>query len=174
MALSHEGHRGVELMNALTPEQRAIARVSEDLPDGIYAGPGRKDSLSEFEGLAAEAMNEQQMRLLRVLVDEYVRNADFDAADAQLDAIAAAGWDAVHFSWRGPVDVDGRFYYRVHGPRVLIEYNRVDVNHDHSIVRDPANDYGADWLGKHMEEHHPSQQEIRAGIEERTGIDLPD
>ena len=32
------------------------------------------------------------------------------------------------FSWRGPLDPAGRFYYRVHGPRLLIEYNRQDAN----------------------------------------------
>ena len=63
------------------------------------------------------------------------------------------------FSWRGPLDPAGRFYYRVHGPRILIEYSRQDENHDHTIVRDPKNDYGEDWLGKHYEEHHPSMEE---------------
>lgn len=28
------------------------------------------------------------------------------------------------------------------------------ANHVHSIIRDPGNDYGHDWLGKHCEEHH--------------------
>lgn len=28
------------------------------------------------------------------------------------------------------------------------------ANHVHSIVRDPSNDYGEDWLGRHYEEHH--------------------
>lgn len=53
----------------------------------------------------------------------------------------------------------GRLYYRVHGPRILIEYIRQNNNHDHTIVRDPKNDYGEDWLGKHYEEHHPSMKE---------------
>ena len=125
--------------------------------------------MSEYEGLAASEFNADQKRLLRVLVEEYVRNADFDAADAQLKAIADAGWDALWFSWRGPIDADGRFYYRVHGPRLLIEYNRQDENHDHMIVRDPQNDYGADWLGKHLEEHHPTGEQIRETMQERFG-----
>jgi len=52
---------------------------------------------------------------------------------------------------------------------VLIEYNRVDENHDHSIVRDPANDYGQDWLGEHLEEHHPTPDEIRESVRQRLG-----
>lgn len=167
MALPHEGDRGLRLMEALTPAQRERARVAEELPDGIFAGPGRKDSLTEFEGLPASALDAAQRRLLEVLVEEYVRNVDFEAADQQMQAIEEAGWNTVWFSWRGPVDPAGRFYYRVHGPRVLIEYNRVDRNHDHSIVRDPANDYGADWLGRHLEEHHPTGEEIREGMRQR-------
>ncbi|AKS41277.1 DUF3500 domain-containing protein [Wenzhouxiangella marina] len=170
MALPHKADRGLELMQALSQEQQSTAQVSEDLPDGIFEGPGRKASLEAYEGLQASELNADQRRLLRALIEEYVRNADFDAADAQLVAIEAAGWDQLWFSWRGPIAADGRFYYRVHGPRLLIEYNLVDENHDHSIVRDPSNDYGADWLGQHYEEHHPSQEEIRAGVQERMGI----
>jgi hypothetical protein len=71
------------------------------------------------------------------------------------------------FSWRGPVDVGGKFYYRVHGPRVLIEYNRQNANHDHMVIRDPSNDYGEDWLGKHYEEHHPSMEDAMKNARRR-------
>ena len=171
MALPHEGDRGLELMIALDSDQQARARITDELPDGLFAGPGRKESLSDYEGLAAGEMNATQKRLLRVLVGEYVGNADFDAADAQLQAIDSAGWDRVRFSWRGPTEADGRFYYRVHGPRILIEYHRVDPNHDHSIVRDPSNDYGTDWLGAHIEEHHPTMEEIRSAMQRRLETD---
>ncbi len=52
----------------------------------------------------------------------------------------------------------------MHGPRILIEYNRQDANHDHMIVRDPANDYGEDWLGRHYKEHHPTMEEARENV----------
>ena len=48
----------------------------------------------------------------------------------------------------------------MHGPRILIEYN-VEVptatagGHVHGITRDPANDYGMDWLGLHYKEPNP-------------------
>lgn len=164
IVLSHEADRGFELMHALSPEQRARAHVAEEKGDGLVTGPGHPHDITEYEGLPASELDATQKRLLRVLVEEYVRNADFDAADAQMQAIEAAGWDAVRFSWHGPVDPDAPFYYRVHGPRVLIEYDRVDANHDHTIVRDPANDYGADWLGKHLEEHHPTPEQIREAV----------
>ena len=61
----------------------------------------------------------------------------------------------------GPTDDrTARYCYRVHGPSVLIEYVVEEgvggnpANHVHSIIRDPGNDYGEDWLGKHYVEHH--------------------
>ena len=154
--LPHEGSRGVEFMTSLTEAQQETALISEEVPRDIFEGPGRRGSLSEYEGLKTDELSVGQMRLLQALVSEYVGNADFDAAEAQLDVIGAQGWENLWFSWRGSVDLQGRFYYRVHGPRVLIEYARQNENHDHAIIRDPANDYGEDWLEIHYEEHHPT------------------
>jgi hypothetical protein len=139
--------RGAELMRALDDAQRKQAYSDEEVPDDVLNGVGNKHRLTPPQGLKAAEMTPQQRRLLHALVEEYVRNADFDAADAQLDAIAAAGWDALTFTWRGAVDELGApFYYRVQGPRIVIEL-RNSEDHIHTIVRDPANDYGEQWLG---------------------------
>ena len=81
-----------------------------------------------------------------------------------MDAIAAAGWRKLWFAWQGPISGNAPFYYRVHGERILIEYNLQDLNHDHAVVRDPANDYGEDWLGAHLTEKHPSSLEVRQSL----------
>ena len=39
------------------------------------------------------------------------------------------------------------------GPRLIIEFAVQEPNHIHTIMRDPQNDYGMDWLGLHYEEH---------------------
>jgi hypothetical protein len=156
MALSQEGQRGIDFMNSLDSAQQEQATVADEATRDVFEGPGRRNSLENHEGLQLEKLNEEQKRLLHRLIAEYLHNADHDAAHAQMAAIREAGWEKLWFSWRGPVAADSRFYYRVHGPRILIEYNRQNANHDHSIVRDPSNDYGEDWLGKHYEEHHPS------------------
>ena len=154
--LSHEGSRGVELMASLDESQQRAARIGDSVPDDIFEGPGRRASLEKFEGLKTDELTVGQMQLLQALVSEYVRNADFDAAEAQLALIGADDWEDLWFSWRGSLDVHGEFYYRVHGPRILIEYNRQNPNHDHAIIRDPQNDYGEDWLELHYTEHHPT------------------
>ena len=159
MVLAHEGPYGIDLMTSLDSEQQKKATIAIEAADDVFEGPGRRKSLEHFEGLSSKDLTEEQSHLLHRLVGEYLHNADHDAAHAQMAAIEKVGWDKLWFSWRGPVDPNGVFYYRVHGPRVLIEYNRQNANHDHIIVRDPANDYGEDWLGKHYKESHPSMAE---------------
>lgn len=159
MALPHEASRGIDLMLSLTDAQQEAATIDDVVADDVFEGPGRRASLEKYEGLSAEELSVGQMRLLRALVGEYVANAGFDSAAAQFELIDETGWDELWFSWRGPVDLDGEFYYRVHGPRLLIEYNRQDPTHDHSVMRDPLNDYGEDLLEHHYKEYHPSLEE---------------
>lgn len=159
--LANEGERGWRLLQALDDGQRAIAVLGDDVPRDVLTGPGRKGSLDEVSGIPASSLTEPQRTLLWELVEEFAANADHGAADAQLEKIRADGLDALHFAWIGPVDdASARYYYRVHGPSVLIEYiveggvGGSAANHVHSIMRDPGNDYGEDWLGRHYEEHH--------------------
>ena len=159
MALSNEGQRGIEFMNSLDSDQRKKATIADEAADDVFEGPGRRQSLENYEGLLVSNLAKEQMHLLQRLIAEFTHNADHEAASAQIDAIREAGWDKLWFSWRGPVDATGKFYYRVHGPRILIEYNRQNTNHDHMVIRDPSNDYGEDWLGKHYEEHHPNMED---------------
>src|SRR6266446_413988 len=132
------------------------AQPLEDLT-GPYAG---------FVVLSHEAMrgldlvnslHPEQARVAVVSTEPFfsdVRNADLDAAERHIEAIQRAGLDQLHFSWRGPTsDVRSLFYYRVHGPRLIIEFAVQEPNHIHTIMRDPQNDYGMDWLGLHYEEH---------------------
>jgi hypothetical protein len=159
MALSNEGQRGIEFMNSLGSDQRKKATIADEAADDVFEGPGRRQSLEDYEGLLVSNLSKEQMHLLERLIAEFAHNAEYEAASAQIDAIREAGWDKLWFSWRGPVDPGSKFYYRLHGPRILIEYNRQNANHDHMVVRDPSNDYGEDWLGKHYEEHHPKMED---------------
>ena len=164
-ALSHEVTRGFELIQALKPDQRSIAIQDEDPPNGLPAGVGRKGNLAEHQGLQANAMTAEQQHLLRVLVEEYVRNSDFDAAAAQLEAIAETGWENLWFSWEGQTnDPTGRLFYRVQGERILIELTQ-RPNHIHTIVRDPANDYGEHWLNQILTEEYSSGDRFEAAIQ---------
>ncbi len=159
--LANEGERGWQLLQALDEGQRTAALLGGEIPGDVLTGPGRKGSLSEFSGIPASALGDGQRALLWQVVEEFAANADHGAANAQLEKIRADGLDALHFAWIGPADDrSARYYYRVHGPSVLIEYIVEEgvggnaANHVHSVMRDPGNDYGEDWLGRHYEEHH--------------------
>jgi hypothetical protein len=75
--------------------------------------------------------------------------------------------DKTYFAWIGKTDKNAVFYYRIHSPVILIEFDHqapVGVrgngrqptrNHIHTIVRTPnGNDYGKDYLRQHLEKHH--------------------
>jgi len=169
--LHAEMNLGLQLLASLNEEQRKTAVVAGEKPADVIEGPGRRGSLDVYEGLQAKHMDRAQLARLQLLVGEYLRNAAPHAAAAQLDLVAAAGWDNLWFSWRGATDASGEFYYRVHGPRLLIEYNLQNPNHDHMVVRDPDNDYGEDWLGHHYQETHPSYDEYMTNFRRAAGVD---
>jgi len=163
-ALSHELTRGFELMAALTPAQRAQAREAGEVPGDVIYGVGHKNNLPMHSGLRSADMTAAQRRLLRALVEEYVRNADFDVADAQLQAIGSAGWDQLWFTWRGQADdPTAPLYYRVHGARIFIELSQ-RPNHIHTVVRDPYNDYGEYWLDQRLTEEHTANDRFDAAV----------
>ncbi|HWH22858.1 MAG TPA: DUF3500 domain-containing protein [Allosphingosinicella sp.] len=160
--LGHEMARGFALVRSLTEEQRQAALIPGAATNAYFTGRGRKDQLKTMVGLPASKLSAQQQRLLWGLVREFVGSAGDEAADAKLRSIERDGLDRLHFAWWGSTtDPADRFMYRIHGPSILIEYVRQGqgsrpLNHVHAIVRDPRNDYGEDWLGKHYREQpHP-------------------
>ena len=80
----------------------------------------------------------------------------------------ASHLDETHFAWVGASDPDAVFYYRIHSPVILIEFDhqnpvgtrminpprKVTRDHIHTIIRTPnGNDYGKDLLSQHLETH---------------------
>jgi hypothetical protein len=51
-------------------------------------------------------------------------------------------------------------YYRLHGPRLVIEYDntRDGANHVHAVWHDPTNSFGQDLLRAHYESSHNKGQ----------------
>ena len=47
-------------------------------------------------------------------------------------------------------------YYRLHGPRFLVEYDNTQdgANHIHAVWRDPTGDFGEDLLRAHLAHEH--------------------
>ncbi len=161
--LVKEDERGRRLFESLDASQRELALLEGATPADVIEGPGRAGRLREIRGLSAAEMNDEQKRLLRFLIEEYLGNLEPELAASHRARVETAGFDELHFSWSGTED--GKpYYYRVHGPTLLIEFdNNVPpggrggpVNHIHTVWRDTERDYGDDLLLKHYEEspHH--------------------
>lgn len=155
------------LLTSLTDEQLETVILSDDLPQNVFTGAaGKGDVLSEYEGLPAAELNDNQQQRLWDLIGEYVNNADAVLAAKQMERIRADGLANIYFAWMGPRTPGNSVYYRIHGPSILIEYDhgqdlrsrqrKADPNHIHTIYRDPSNDHGEDWLRRHYAEspHH--------------------
>jgi hypothetical protein len=81
----------------------------------------------------------------------------------------AAHLEETHFAWVGGSDDDSVFYFRLHSPVVLIEFDHQrPINlrhlsktptlptreHIHVVIRTPnGNDYGKDLLRQHLLAH---------------------
>jgi Protein of unknown function (DUF3500) len=107
------------------------------------------------KGLPGRELDAGQRALLRALLAGYLERvpeglsplADYDDDEAL---------DDVHLAWAGSTEPCQPNYYRLQGPRLLIEYDNVQrhANHAHSVWRDPAADFGYDVLGAHLAAHH--------------------
>jgi hypothetical protein len=106
------------------------------------------------KGVPAAELDSTQRNVLRTLLGTY-----FDRVPAGVSPLAGydeAALDAVHFAWAGSTEPGLPHYYRVQGPRLLIEWDNTQrgANHAHSVWRDPTADFGLDVLARHRAAHH--------------------
>lgn len=153
--LGQESDKAVALLSALDEGQRKRAILSYRLAD-LVLGPGQDGKTIEPEGLPASAMNEQQRMLLLDVISEWANIIYEDAAAARMAEIKA-GLMETWFAWSGPAEVKSgtniAAYYRIQGPKLVIEYAPQRLGgdasmHVHTMYRDPTNDYGKSLTGK--------------------------
>ena len=104
------------------------------------------------QGIAAHDLTTAQRDLLRTLIAAYTDRSPQPVADSQRYRYAQDNHlDAVHFGWAGDAAPGQPHYYRLTGPRLLIEYDNTQrgANHAHSVWRDPVGDFGLDPLSSH-------------------------
>jgi hypothetical protein len=105
----------------------------------------------EPKGISAEELSGTQRQLLRDIVAVYVSRLPDDLAQPEREKYTEEHVKKLTFAWAGGVGRGVPHYYRVQGPRLLIEYDNAQRggNHAHSVWRDPEGDFGMDILGKH-------------------------
>jgi len=167
MVQGAEDEKGRRLFASLNEQQRAKAIIDNVAPRDVITGPTRGDQLKTPTGLPASDLNIAQRRLLVSLIDEYVHNYEHHIAHIQMARILKSGLKDIFFAWAGTGE--GKpYYYRIHGPTVIIEFDNHyppgrdsgSVNHIHTVFREPGNDYGEDLLRKHLLEspHHQGRE----------------
>jgi hypothetical protein len=170
--LQDEQNTGLKLINMLDESQRkkAILQVSKTGNNNV--GEAFKDNVVlEYTGIRGSELTANQKRQMLDLVGHYVSNMKEGHAKVKMDEVRQH-MDSTYFAWIGGTAQDSVFYYRVHSPVVLIEFDHQlpvglrDVvenpkapnrEHVHAVVRTPnGNDYGKDMLRQHYQKHpHP-------------------
>ncbi len=140
----------LELARSLDASQWRTARLSVQAPGDVITGPGRAASLAKPQGLPYGSLTATQQALLLRLIEAYVGRAH-DAFGRQYLELVRAGLPQTHLAWAGGREPGTPFYYRIHGPRLLLELDNTQnrANHVHSLWRDPADDFGRDDLRAH-------------------------
>ena len=160
-----EGDRVIPLAgiwrDARFPDDVEQAKL-QALSDAIDAGAGYADAdhaALEYtalpKGLPASELDPGQREMLRALLATYL-----DRVPAEVSPLGRytddETLDAVHVAWAGPTEPGAPHYYRLQGPRLLIEWDNTQrgANHAHSVWRDPTADFGLDVLAAHRAAHH--------------------
>lgn len=155
--LKQETERAFALLKTLDPEQRKKAVLAGVAYPEIVTSNRRAVSLEKMDGLMLSEMNAEQRKLFLALLDTYLTNYHITLAKQQMKKLEEAGLDNLRFAWAGdltPELGEGKgWYYRIHGPTILIEYDntQTNANHVHTVVRDLTNDFGEDILRQHYQ-----------------------
>jgi hypothetical protein len=172
-----EQRNGLELMRALSRPQQEQAIlfqsiISTDLPPERYIPQdGRQQAVSfkdnaviPYEGICAETLTPGQRYLLLTLIQPYTSHLRPGHDQVWMEEIKQH-LPETRFAWMGGFGDNDVFYYKVHSPVLLIEFDMhkgVFLNNDepekfhiHVVVRTPnGNDYGKDLLRQHLERFH--------------------
>ncbi len=165
---------GLSLIRALDSSQRErailhssihehdISPLLQNLFDGrMLAGAFHDNAVMPYQGITGSDLTDAQRRMLAEVAASFVGWAGDGHAAVKM-AEVLSHLDETWFSWYGGYDEVEPFYYRVHSPVVLIEFdhhpgvvldNETPTRHHvHTVVRSPnGGDYGADLLAQHHE-----------------------
>jgi Protein of unknown function (DUF3500) len=138
--------------------QARVQQVSEAIAEVTELSDADQEAVAYSmgpKGVPAAEFDAEQREMLRALLAAYLDRAP--AGGSPLHRYDdEATLNAVHFAWAGPTAPGEPHYYRLQGPRLLIEWDNTqnNANHAHSVWRDPTSDFGLDVLARHRAAHH--------------------
>lgn len=166
----NEEAKGLRFYSLLSPVQKEKAILSTKKEFNFNQTEAFRDNeVLPYAGIPGHDLNESQKATLLDLIEEYVGNMRDGHAKIKMEEVKSH-LDETWFSWIGESDSQSPFYYRIHSPVILIEFDHQEPvfhwdrtkdkpgptrNHTHTVVRTPnGNDYGKDLLRQHLEKHH--------------------
>ena len=165
--LEEEQAQGLKLIQALSDAQRKRAILSFSKTGNNNLTEAFKDNVAlDYAGIRASELPARYQQQMIELAGLYIGNMDEGHAKVKMDEVKRH-LDATYFAWIGGTDDASVFYYRIHSPVVLIEFdhqrpfalrgigNQPTRQHIHTVVRTPnGNDYGKDLLRQHYLRRH--------------------
>lgn len=166
--LQEEQRQGLAMVRALTQPQRERAILAAKKTGNDIRTQAFSDNVVlGYAGVPVASFTASQKDQLLDLIGLYVGNLRDEHARIHL-ADVEARLDDTYFAWIGETNDDSVYYYRIHSPVVLIEFDHQTPvgladryprgvpfrEHIHAVVRTPnGNDYGKDLLRLHYAEH---------------------
>jgi hypothetical protein len=167
--LQDEQNRGLDMLLALDNGQRAKAILNPNKTDNYNLTEAFKDNVVlDYAGAPVATFAAPRRKQLLDLIDLYIGNMDEGHARIKMDEVKRH-LDRTHFAWIGGSGPESVYYYRIHSPVVLIEFDHQRPanlarfakdpkaptrQHIHCVVRTPnGNDYGKDLLRQHYLQH---------------------
>lgn len=165
-----EEKKGLDFYLSLNPKQRKKASLFNKKDYDFNRGEAFRDNeIIAKTGIPATKLTKKQQDALLDLIAEYVDNIREGQAKIKMEDVRMH-LNETHFTWVQGDKIDGPFYYRIHSPVILIEFDHQSPvfiydktkpypgpvkSHIHTVVRTPnGNDYGKDLLKEHLESHH--------------------
>lgn len=145
--LGNENDKAFALINALDDAQKKEAILAYRVSD-LVLGPGQDGRTIQPEGIRGSALPAAQQAMLLELIREWAGIPAEAFAEPRMAELKAS-LPQTYFAWSGPTTNGSAAYFRVQGPTLVIEYApQGNVDHIHTIYRDPTNDYGAKFTRK--------------------------
>jgi hypothetical protein len=163
--LQQEQGQGLDMVRALDAAQQkqAILEVSKTGNNNLTEA-FKDNVVLDYAGVRAADLDASRRQQLLKLIELYVANMDDGHARVKMEEVRRH-IGATYFAWIGGTTEGSVYYYRIHSPVILIEFDHQrpvgtrhlvanpDVpNHEHihCVVRTPnGNDYGKDLLRQH-------------------------
>lgn len=156
---------GLQFYQSLSEDQKKIATLWDQKLLAHNQGESYRDNaIIPYAGINWKELADDQKSSLINLIGEYIGNIKAGHSEVKMEEVKEK-LDETYFAWIGADSDTSVFYYRIHSPVTLIEFDhqrpvflegtRPSRKHIHTVVRTPnGNDYGKDLLKQHLEQHH--------------------